>query len=98
MTHVWQYQLGYRVKLIGIWLAMKGGYTSQMRAYQCQHLFKQCYDFSQFNMEQQGRLIEYWFYQLNQRNIENDLTLFNIMRRFLTNPRDKTLLPQTTRF
>ena len=60
MTHIWQFQLGYRLKMHGLRIALTGGYRGK-RAYLYDSRRDETRDFSTFNMEQQGDLIAHYF-------------------------------------
>uniref|UniRef100_UPI00125F15C3 zinc protease n=1 Tax=Acinetobacter nosocomialis TaxID=106654 RepID=UPI00125F15C3 len=72
MVHVWQYQMGVSNGWLGLKQLCKGGYTSQVNSADSGSNELKAYDtditgrdlnkkFSDFNFEQQGRIIELWF-------------------------------------
>lgn len=77
MVHVWQYQLSYKVMWIGLWLALKGGYINR-RAYQYVNLVQNKLDISEFNMEQQGAIIEDYFADINRANLIDMAQLLDV--------------------
>lgn len=100
MTHIWQYQLGYSVTWNGFWLAITGGYIGG-RAYRIDpsdspgspDIQK---DFSDFNMEQQARIIEEYYaaHHLNDTRFSQNLKFYQrVLHDFLRNPRNAELLP-----
>jgi len=117
MTHIWQYQMG----VSNGWLAIKqlcnGGYTSQVNSADSGDRELKAYDtdlvgrdknkkFQDFNFEQQGRIIEFWFDSMylqhvnpNRQHHQVSLKLQGyveqILRSFLLNPHDKKLLPRS---
>lgn len=116
MTHVWQYQLGTPNTWFGIKHLCNGGYTSQVNSVDSDVGELKAYDtdlmgrdrnkkFSDFNFEQQGRIIEFWFDAMYLRNTDPSrqhhqvsLQLLpkvrSLLNNFLTNPNDKLLLPK----
>ncbi|RKG30381.1 zinc protease [Acinetobacter rongchengensis] len=116
MTHVWQYQLGAPNGWFGIKHLCNGGYTSQVNSVDSGKNELKAYDtdllgrdynkkFNDFNFEQQGRIIEFWFDAMYLRNIDptrqhhqTSLQLLpkvrSLLNNFLTNPNDKFLLPK----
>lgn len=116
MTHVWQYQMGASTGWLGIKQLCNGGYTSTVNSADSGNELK-AYDtdlmgrdinkkFQDFNFEQQGRIIEFWFdaYYLQKElpwreHHKKSLKLLGyverILRDFLLNPSDKKLLPKS---
>ncbi|MFW1949361.1 zinc protease [Acinetobacter bereziniae] len=116
MLHVWQYQLGAKNAWLGIKQLCKGGYTSEVNSADSGQNELKSYDtdllgrdsekkFNEFNFEQQGRIIEFWFdanyLQHNlpsRRHHQKSLQLFPILIKILTDflcdPTDKKLLPK----
>ncbi|ERS01182.1 zinc protease [Acinetobacter sp. COS3] len=116
MTHVWQYQMGTSVGWLGLKQLCKGGYTSnvqsadsggELKAYDTDILGRDSgKKFNEFNFEQQGRLIEFWFDACYLQNVNpsrphhiQSLKLLGyverILRDFILNPHDKSLLPSS---
>ena len=115
MTHVWQYQLGTPNAWYGIKHLCSGGYTSTVNSVDSGQGELKAYDtdlmgrdskkqFNEFNFEQQGRIIEFWFDACYlQKNLpsrahhKQSIKLLpyveKILREFLYNPYDKSLLP-----
>ena len=96
MAHVWQWQLGYWVKLHGIGVAISGGYSGGS-AYKYNSPENNNKTLSEFNMEQQGDIIAHYFaakHLYHERYI-SDLSLFeNVLKEFLRNPKNANLLPK----
>lgn len=118
MTHIWQYQLGGGVRHIGqaAMLFRQGGYicsnvspdygddyTAYFTDLAGKHTDRK---FNEFNLEQQGRIIEFWHdavYMQNKvpkrRHHIQSIKLLGyverILREFLLNPYDKKHLPQS---
>ncbi|EXR34765.1 MULTISPECIES: hypothetical protein [Acinetobacter] len=117
MVHVWQYQMGVSNGWLGLKQLCKGGYTSQVNSADSGSNELKAYDtditgrdlnkkFSDFNFEQQGRIIELWFdacYLQNnfptrphhQKSLKLLGYVERILRDFLHNPHDKSLLPKS---
>lgn len=117
MTHVWQYQLGAPNGWFGIKHLCNGGYTSQVNSVDSGKNELKAYDtdllgrdynkkFNDFNFEQQGRIIEFWFdatylknTQPNRSHHQISLQLLpkvqKILNSFLINPNDLNLLPKS---
>lgn len=117
MTHVWQYQLGAPNGWFGIKHLCNGGYTSQVNSVDSGKNELKAYDtdllgrdynkkFNDFNFEQQGRIIEFWFDAMYLRNTkpsrkhhQTSLQLLTqtqrILSGFLINPNDRQLLPRS---
>lgn len=115
MVHVWQYQLGTPNGWFGLKQLCKGGYTTEVQSADSGNELK-AYDtdilgrdlgkkFNEFNFEQQGRLIEFWFDACYLQNVNpnrshhrQSLKLLGnvekILRDFILNPYDKSLLPR----
>ncbi|WP_151751962.1 zinc protease [Acinetobacter bereziniae] len=107
MTHVWQHQLGYKNFGIGIEIGLKGGYTSESKAYDYDLLCNdQDKEFHEFNMEQQGEIISHYFDAVHlskgnhdlplqhEKNIKQLAALKKVLIPFFKNPTDKNLLPK----
>lgn len=116
MTHVWQYQMGAVNGWLGIKQLCRGGYTSEVNSVDSGQDELKAYDtdlmgrdinkkFQDFNFEQQGRIIEFWFDAMYLQKINpsrehhrKSLKLLGyverILRDFLLNPKDKSLLPK----
>lgn len=107
MAHVWQHQLGYNNFGAGLEIGIRGGYTSESKAYDYDLL---CDDqdkkLNQFNMEQQGEIISHYYdavYLTNfpnhdlpishKKNLAQLAALKKVLQDFLNNPSDKNLLP-----
>lgn len=95
LTHVWQWQLGFRTWLGGSILALRGGYY-QRRAYRYT-LTPDSISFAKLNMEQQAEVVAHYFAarychwehhacQLDQ--------LQTILQPLLTHPANPNLLPR----
>lgn len=117
MTHVWQYQMGVSNGWLGIKQLCKGGYTSEVHSIDSAKKELQAYEtdikgkdsnkkFYEFNFEQQGRIIEFWFdakhlQYINPKRVHHkkslELSLYveRILHDFLRNPHDKRLLPSS---
>ena len=106
LGHVWQYQLGYSVVWAGMRLAAKGGYSpddidrSSAPAYrynlQGQDKGKTLPD---FNMEQQADLFAHYFAAVKDLFPRYAVQLHDLkiaLAGFLKNPKDASLLPNTT--
>lgn len=105
MAHVWQYQLGYNVIWAGIRLGAKGGYSDddQANVSPAYRYYPDGQDkektLTELNMEQQAQLISHYFgaMQLNIYDYTKRLPwLSRVLAKFLQNPSDSSLLPQTT--
>ena len=117
MTHVWQYQLGENAVWHGINQLCKGGYgttvltvdTPKSGDYKAYVTDLSGADankkFNEFNFEQQGRIIEFWYdagylqhenpyREHHQKSIKIIGYVEYILRDFLHNPKDKYLLPK----
>nr|WP_314271360.1 type IV secretion protein Rhs [uncultured Kingella sp.] len=90
-VHIWQQRLGFPVRLCGICLALQGGYVRN-RAYAYRHLLAVRNDLAQFNMEQQAQMIADYFCPITDGAADTDLA--RVLRRFLHDPADSSLLPQ----
>lgn len=117
MVHVWQYQMGISNGWLGLKQLCRGGYTTQVNSVDSGSDELKAYDtditgrdlnkkFSDFNFEQQGRIIELWFdacYLQNnfptrphhQKSLKLLGYVERILRDFLHNPHDKSLLPKS---
>ncbi|MDH1801372.1 zinc protease [Acinetobacter johnsonii] len=116
MTHVWQYQMGASTGWLGINQLCKGGYTSEVNSVDSDNELE-AYDtdlggrdlnkkFQDFNFEQQGRIIEFWFdacylQKVNPKRDHHQKSLQllgyveKILRDFLLNLSNKNLLPKS---
>ena len=116
MVHVWQYQMGASSGWLGINQLCKGGYTSEVNSVDSDNELE-AYDtdlggrdlnkkFQDFNFEQQGRIIEFWFdacylQKVNPKRDHHQKSLQllgyveKILRDFLLNPSNKNLLPKS---
>ena len=116
MVHVWQYQMGTSTGWLGIKQLCKGGYTSEVNSVDSDNELE-AYDtdlggrdlnkkFQDFNFEQQGRIIEFWFgacylQKVNPKRDHHQKSLQllgyveKILRDFLLNPSNKNLLPKS---
>lgn len=116
MVHVWQYQMGASTGWLGINQLCKGGYTSEVNSVDSDNELE-AYDtdlggrdlnkkFQDFNFEQQGRIIEFWFdacylQKVNPKRDHHQKSLQllgyveKILRDFLLNPSNKNLLPKS---
>jgi type VI secretion system secreted protein VgrG len=116
MAHVWQYQMGVSTGWLGIKQFCRGGYTSEVESVDSGKGELKAYDtdligrdlnkkFQDFNFEQQGRIIEFWFDAMylqhlnpnrnhHQKSLKLQGYLERILRDFLLNPHDKKLLPK----
>lgn len=116
MTHVWQYQLGAPNGWFGIKHLCNGGYTSQVNSIDSGANELKAYDtdimgrdrnkkFNDFNFEQQGRIIEFYFdamyLQQISRTRKHHVTSLQllpqvkiILSNFLIDPSNKLLLPK----
>ncbi len=99
MTHVWQYQLGYRLKFVrALRPKMSYDYTLELGK-----------KFCDFNMEAQGNMVSDYFLIMfkneNQRlanqkyagSLDFAAQLHTTMSDFLATPKSKAHLPKTTR-
>ena len=97
LTHVWQYQLGYPVKLKGLTVTSRGAAVYQYRLSVGASL-------SDFNMEQQGEIIsDYYMICVMQRpdavwnegnETKDPVLLRSLLRDFLENPHSRSHLPE----
>lgn len=91
MTHVWQYQLGYPIKAVGL--------IPQNRKY----VLDKNKLISEYNMEQQGDIIADYFYLKKLKKAtaynepqytQSDIPLYEkILKQFISNPKEKSNLP-----
>ena len=79
------------MRLCGICLALQGGYVRN-RAYAYRHLLAVRNDLAQFNMEQQAQMIADYFCPITDGAADTDLA--RVLRHFLHDPADSSLLPQ----
>lgn len=115
MTHIWQYQNGTKTAWLGLKQLCSGGYTTEVQSIDS-GIELEAYDtdltgrdynkkFQEFNFEQQGRIIEFYFDNNFLKNdepyrahLQISKKLGNITARILTdflkNPSDKMLLPR----
>ena len=116
MAHVWQYQNGAKTGWLGLKQGCNGGYTTEVQSVDSANELK-AYDtdllgrdankkFQDFNFEQQGRIIEFWFdacylQKVNPKRDHHQKSLQllgyveKILRDFLLNPSNKNLLPKS---
>ena len=99
MVHVWQHQLGYPVTFKGLLLTIGGGYNrdNQRATYDYDAVKDAGKTLSDFNMEQQGKLIADYFATtaLQHSYHEGDLAfLRQVLADFLRNPKNAALLPK----
>lgn len=97
MTHVWQYQLGYWVKLHALWVTSRGA-----AAYE--YNLKAGGNLSDYNMEQQGEIVSDYYMicvekdfesAWNKNNKSNDPVLLKAtVNDLIANPSDKNNLPR----
>jgi hypothetical protein len=99
MTHVWQFQLGYPVRLRGaIRIGLKYGYT-----------LAEGKRLADYNMEAQGNLLADWFalrfcngqralYETRYRSMPGAIALYeNVLAEFIASPSSKRNLPRRAR-
>ena len=94
LTHVWQYQLGYRTWLGGALLSLKGGYINR-RAYAYPPP-AEVGSFSALNMEQQADFVAHYYAvrYLEWAAYLPDLPHYErVLRPLLDNPHQHSLLP-----
>lgn len=95
LTHVWQYQHGYRTWLGGLMLSVKGGYRKR-----CCYAYPppaEIRRFADLNMEQQADLVAHYYAArfLAWPQYRNNLPHFEtVLDGFLKNPHDTSLLPK----
>ena len=99
MVHVWQWQRGYRGRIIvnGILYGIATKVIGQKRVYGYDPQADINKKFSDFNMEQQGDIIEHYFgaKYLNNGKYIPDLPFFeHVLADFLREPRSIALLPK----
>lgn len=115
MTHVWQYQMGVSTAWSGLKQMCTGGYTtevdsidsgSELKAYDTDLMGRDINKkFQDFNFEQQGRIIEFYFdatFLQSEEPYRKHLkisqrlqsTVLNILKDFLMNPENKLMLPK----
>ena len=94
MVHVWQYQMGYRVKLNALRVTARGSSAYAYNLTPDSHL-------RDFNMEQQGNIMsDYYMICVRNKpdeafNPDKDPDLLHmVMEPFLADPRDKNHLPR----
>ncbi|MXR35473.1 type IV secretion protein Rhs [Craterilacuibacter sinensis] len=97
MTHVWQYQRGYRLRLAALCLLAQGGYGwRDAYAYPQQPGA----EFKDFNFEQQAELVSHYYGAavLGLPALQPSLPwLQAVLQGFLADPGDKRLLPVSRR-
>ncbi|MCP9758147.1 type IV secretion protein Rhs [Aquitalea sp. S1-19] len=97
MTHVWQYQRGYRLRLAALCLLAQGGYGwRDAYAYPQQPGA----EFKDFNFEQQAELVSHYYGAavLGLPALLPSLPwLQTVLQGFLADPGDKRLLPVSRR-
>jgi len=95
LTHVWQYQQGFKTWLGGLFLFVSGGYRRR-RAYLYPKLSDICH-FGMLNMEQQADLLAHYYASCylkgNIYNAQNQ-TFQKILKSFIDDPCQKEWLPQ----
>ncbi|WP_416190976.1 type IV secretion protein Rhs [Neisseria sp. CCUG12390] len=99
LTHVWQYQLGFKTWWAGILLMAAGGYVRR-KAYVYPPLHTITH-FSDLNMEQQADLIAHYYaarYLSDKRYTQYLPDFQTALQPFLDNPHHKNLLPRYRRF
>ncbi|VEJ21030.1 type IV secretion protein Rhs [Neisseria animaloris] len=95
LTHVWQYQHGYRTWFGGALLAVKGSYIKRS-AYVYPRL-DTIRSLSDLNMEQQADLIAHYYAAryLDWKKYAAELPLFEaVLKPFFDSPHNKSLLPK----
>lgn len=114
MTHVWQYQNGAKTGWLGLKQMCSGGYTTEVQSVDSSSELK-AYDtdllgrdinkkFQDFNFEQQGRIIEFYFDsnflkndEPHRKHLQISLKLHSrvlaILSDFIKNPKNFSLLP-----
>jgi type VI secretion system secreted protein VgrG len=114
MTHVWQYQNGVKTGWLGLKQMCNGGYTTEVQSVDSANELK-AYDtdllgrdvnkkFQDFNFEQQGRIIEFYFdsnflknEEPHRKHLQISLKLHSrviaILVDFIKNPKNSSLLP-----
>nr|WP_174506063.1 zinc protease [Acinetobacter sp. Marseille-Q1620] len=104
MTHVWQYALGLSTFYRGLEIGSRGGYEDA-KAYDydlvCDDQNK---SFEEFNFEQQAEIVSHYFDAfhlsasghnypiLHNKNVMQKYALQKVLKDFLVNPNDKSLL------
>lgn len=104
MAHVWQYSIGLNVAFRGVEIGLRGGYKDA-KAYDYDLDGKdKNKNFTEFNFEQQAELISHYFdavylsidghkdRAMHQKNSKNLVTLTNILKDFLNNPKNQMLI------
>lgn len=104
MTHVWQYQHGFSPAVSGAAIGLCGGYGDRALAYNYD-LSKEIKRFNEYNMEQQGDIVADYFdviypfqiphdrIDLHQQHVKNFIKLKMVLKDFLVNPSDLSLVP-----
>ncbi|PSJ81338.1 type IV secretion protein Rhs [Neisseria iguanae] len=99
LTHVWQYQLGFKIWWAGILLMAVGGYVRRKAyMYPPPHTIAH---FSNLNMEQQADLIAHYFaarYLPHNAHTQHLPDFQTALQPFLYNPLQRNLLPRYRRF
>ncbi|MDD5360046.1 MAG: hypothetical protein PHI79_04295 [Sulfurovaceae bacterium] len=93
MTHVWQYQNGFKIIKNALKLSLKGQYKNN-RAY-CYNHTCLTMDFCSFNFEQQATIVEHYFagkYLNISKYIDRLAYLEDVLKDFLKDPKDKKLI------
>jgi len=102
MVHVWQHQLGYSVFWKGFWISVTGGYLGK-RAYKIDPTDSENSPdkhkiFSDFNLEQQAKIIEQYYgaKYLSVSLYDDYYFPFHerVLNDFLRRPKDVALLPK----
>ena len=92
LTHVWQYQQGFKTWLGGLFLFVSGGYRRR-RAYLYPNL-SDIYHFGMLNMEQQADLLAHYYASCylkgNIYNAQNQ-TFQKILKSFIDDPCQKRM-------
>jgi hypothetical protein len=91
MAHVWQYQLGYGVKMAGLRTDYRGG-----KAYEYEDELAAATSLNEFNFEQQGDIFKDYYADEFLGMIlppQKKELLKKILREFLENPKNEKLLP-----
>jgi hypothetical protein len=97
MTHIWQYQNGTSVAGKGLAIGCLGGYGTDSKAYNYDITVRNK-PFRKYNMEQQADIIKHYygakFLNVTPREGKAQMDFLEfVIRPFLTNPSDKSLLP-----
>ncbi len=98
MAHVWQHQLGFKVRLHGIKTAIAGGYSAEGNVYKYTSIDLYQNTLPDFNFEQQAEIISHYFgaEYLKENDFLPNLLLFrSVLKEFIINPKDEKLLPRS---